>query len=61
MKGKAVRIPSGSMPLFQLRVSPSSNFEDGERTQEAPGIRTAYSIPDKEGFIEYWGIAASGI
>jgi hypothetical protein len=35
LKGKAVGAPSGSMPLFQLGVSPSSDSEDSEGTQGA--------------------------
>jgi hypothetical protein len=34
MKRKAVGTPSGSTPLFQLGVSPSSDSEDSEGTQE---------------------------
>jgi hypothetical protein len=36
LKRKAVGAPSGSMPLFQLGISPSSDFEDSEGTQGAP-------------------------
>jgi hypothetical protein len=36
MKGKAVGTPSGSTPLFQLGISPSSDSEDSEGIQGAP-------------------------
>jgi hypothetical protein len=35
-KGRAIGMPSGSTPLFQLGVSPSSDSEDSEGLQEAP-------------------------
>jgi hypothetical protein len=59
---KAVRMPSGSIFLFQLGISSSSEFEDGEG---APGSyiddRIAYSISVKERFIKYIGTAAFSI
>jgi hypothetical protein len=37
-KGNAIGMPSGSRPLFQLGISPSSDSEDSEGLQGAPAI-----------------------